>query len=80
MLLSGNTTVRRRIAWSMPVVSVTQAVMLVTVYSAASTGATTALLQAGSFVVASRFPAQYMQVCGKSGAYVLVSCNAKQSI
>ena len=40
-----------------------KAVMLVTVYSAGFTGATTALLQAGSFVVASRLPAQYMQVC-----------------
>ena len=50
-----------------------KAVMLVTVYSAACTGATTALLQAGSFVVASRFPAQYMQVRGPSGTCVLVS-------
>ncbi len=39
-----------------------KAVMLVTVYSAGITGATTACLQAGSFVVASRFPALYMQV------------------
>ena len=40
-----------------------KAVMLVTAYSAGLTGATTALLQAGGFVVASRFPAKYMQVC-----------------
>ena len=39
-----------------------KAVMLVTIYSASVTGATTACLQAGSFVVASRFPALYMQV------------------
>ena len=42
-----------------------KAVMLVTIYSAGITGATTACLQAGSFVVASRFPALYMQVLHK---------------
>lgn len=36
-------------------------VMVVAVYSAFATGGATALLQAGSFAVASRFPAMYIQ-------------------
>ena len=53
-------------------------VLVIAVYSAFATGGSTALLQAGSFAVASRFPAMYIQASANARIKNLATVTGSQ--